>query len=40
MQLGPKSAGKIAPSVNEQEIQEQDIPIVEEEEIDIKDIPL
>ncbi|TSC75348.1 MAG: single-strand DNA-binding protein [Parcubacteria group bacterium Gr01-1014_30] len=42
MQLGPKTAGKVFPS-REQEAQEsakEEIPVVDEEEIDVKDIPL
>lgn len=39
MQLGPKSAGKVAPAQEEQ-IQKDEIPVIDEEEIDIKDIPL
>jgi single-strand DNA-binding protein len=38
MQLGPKSAGKIAPK--QEPPSQEEIPIVEEEtEIDVKDIP-
>jgi len=39
LQLGPKSAGKIAPEEKPQETPKEEIPIIEEEEIDIKDIP-
>jgi len=43
LQLGPKTANKIAPpaAAPEQESpQQEEIPIIEEKEIDIKDIPL
>ena len=41
MQLGPKSAGKGAPSQTSQQPAKEDIPIIEEKEgeIDVKDIP-
>jgi len=41
IQLGPRSAGKTAPTAPEQKekIPQEEIPIVEEEEIDVKDIP-
>jgi single-strand DNA-binding protein len=35
LQLGPKSAGKVAPP----ETPKEEIPVIEEEEIDLKDIP-
>lgn len=40
MQLGPRSAGKVAPPAPEsKETPQEEIPIIEEEEVDIKDIP-
>lgn len=39
IQLGPKSAGKMAPAEKELPAKEE-IPVIEEEEIDVKDIPL
>ncbi len=42
LQMGPKSAGKIAPLTEKEIPRQEDIPIIEEneQEIDIKDIPL
>jgi single-strand DNA-binding protein len=39
MQLGPKSAGKVAPPEKKPEEAKEDIPVIEEDEIDVKDIP-
>ncbi len=39
IQLGPRSAGRVAPSEAPQETPPEEIPVIEEDEIDIKDIP-